>query len=164
MFRRIRYQERNSFSCDEAWKRVVFLGVSSCRETSLGVPWEVWRFLEDRALAGQRARYRWALMAYQAWKYSARVEESRFAKWRWKVWTPICTSLAEEMSCSSWGWAETWIELEEEPIGMNKELLTESAQRLVVVSRSHRSVCRLKEAEEVFLWTEELNPAQASGW
>lgn len=62
------------------------------------------------------------------------------------------------------GRAEEQIQLEEEPVGVKEELVTESAQRLFVVSRSHRSVCRLKEAEEVFLWTaEELNPAQVSG-
>lgn len=58
------------------------------------------------------------------------------------------------------GRAEICVQLEEESAVRNEELLTESAQRLFVVSRSHRSVCRLKEAEEVFLWTtEELNPA-----
>lgn len=65
------------------------------------------------------------------------------------------------------GRGRAWIrmQLEKEPLGRNEELLTESAQQLFVVSRSHRSVCRLKEAEEVFLWTaEELNPARVSGW
>lgn len=61
--------------------------------------------------------------------------------------------------------AEQKYSWKENPAGTNEEFLTESAQRLVVVSRSHHRVCRLKEAEEVFLWTtEELNPAQASGW
>lgn len=69
------------------------------------------------------------------------------------------------MRCQAEQYTEIRIQLEEAPVGANEELRTESAQRLFVVSRSHRSVCRLKEAEEMFLWTaEELNPAQASCW